>query len=119
MNAIHNFVRVSLPNYFRSIPVPQDIYGFRDLSGPEILRLVAFVVLVAVVLYSLFRSLVGFGSNSNSTAKQPSADSEKPKDQVVNLTVEKDKDKVVTARDIEDLGDKAVFCRCWRSSKVS
>ncbi|KAG9341802.1 hypothetical protein JZ751_018524 [Albula glossodonta] len=35
----------------------------------------------------------------------------------VNLEVQKDNPKVVHAFDIEDLGDKAVYCRCWRSKK--
>lgn len=38
----------------------------------------------------------------------------KPK---VNLDIQKDNPKVVHAFDIEDLGDKAVYCRCWRSKK--
>ncbi|XP_072533026.1 CDGSH iron-sulfur domain-containing protein 1 [Salminus brasiliensis] len=38
----------------------------------------------------------------------------KPK---VNLDFQKDNPKVVHAFDIEDLGDKAVYCRCWRSKK--
>ncbi|XP_063047785.1 CDGSH iron-sulfur domain-containing protein 1 [Engraulis encrasicolus] len=38
----------------------------------------------------------------------------KPK---VNLELQKDNPKVVHAFDIEDLGDKAVYCRCWRSKK--
>ncbi|CAG2116526.1 unnamed protein product [Medioppia subpectinata] len=35
----------------------------------------------------------------------------------VNLCLHKGKDKVVDSLDIEDLGDKSVFCRCWRSKK--
>ncbi|KAK1166401.1 CDGSH iron-sulfur domain-containing protein 1-like [Acipenser oxyrinchus oxyrinchus] len=35
----------------------------------------------------------------------------------VNLEIQKDNPKVVHAFDIEDLGDKAVYCRCWRSKK--
>ncbi|KAL4640100.1 CDGSH iron-sulfur domain-containing protein 1 [Arapaima gigas] len=35
----------------------------------------------------------------------------------VNLDLQKDNPKVVHAFDIEDLGDKAVYCRCWRSKK--
>uniref|UniRef100_A0A673G6F6 CDGSH iron sulfur domain 1 n=1 Tax=Sinocyclocheilus rhinocerous TaxID=307959 RepID=A0A673G6F6_9TELE len=38
----------------------------------------------------------------------------KPK---VNLDLQKDNPKVVHAFDIEDLGDEAVYCRCWRSKK--
>lgn len=36
----------------------------------------------------------------------------------VNQSIEKDKAKVVHAFDIEDLGDKEAFCRCWRSKAV-
>ncbi|XP_043912408.1 CDGSH iron-sulfur domain-containing protein 1 [Protopterus annectens] len=35
----------------------------------------------------------------------------------VNLDIQKDNPKVVHAFDIEDLGEKAVYCRCWRSKK--
>lgn len=40
------------------------------------------------------------------------------KKDIVNPSIQKDKDKVASAVDIEDLGEKGVFCRCWRSSKV-
>ncbi|XP_073404350.1 CDGSH iron-sulfur domain-containing protein 1 [Dendrobates tinctorius] len=36
---------------------------------------------------------------------------------MVNQDVQKDNPKVVHAFDMEDLGDKAVYCRCWRSKK--
>uniref|UniRef100_A0A2R5LJZ6 Putative salivary secreted peptide n=1 Tax=Ornithodoros turicata TaxID=34597 RepID=A0A2R5LJZ6_9ACAR len=36
---------------------------------------------------------------------------------VVNPSVDKGNPKIVTSVDIEDLGNKAVFCRCWRSKK--
>lgn len=35
----------------------------------------------------------------------------------VNLCIKKECEKVVDAVDIEDLGDKACFCRCWKSKK--
>jgi len=35
----------------------------------------------------------------------------------VNPGVDKSNSKVVHNVDIEDIGDKAVFCRCWRSKK--
>ncbi|KAM6442285.1 LOW QUALITY PROTEIN: CDGSH iron-sulfur domain-containing protein 1 [Liasis olivaceus] len=34
---------------------------------------------------------------------------------MVNLHIQKDNPKVVHAFDMEDLGEKAVYCRCWRS----
>lgn len=36
----------------------------------------------------------------------------------VNSTVKLDSAKVVDTVNIEDLGDNAVFCRCWKSKKV-
>ncbi|XP_053548207.1 CDGSH iron-sulfur domain-containing protein 1 [Bombina bombina] len=36
---------------------------------------------------------------------------------LVNFEIQKDNPKVVHAFDMEDLGDKAVYCRCWRSKK--
>ncbi|KAM8924121.1 CDGSH iron-sulfur domain-containing protein 1 [Pelodytes ibericus] len=36
---------------------------------------------------------------------------------LVNIGIQKDNPKVVHAFDMEDLGDKAVYCRCWRSKK--
>ena len=35
----------------------------------------------------------------------------------VNASIKKDCDKVVDTVEIEDLGDKTAFCRCWKSSK--
>lgn len=35
----------------------------------------------------------------------------------VNLNINKDNPKVVDTFDVEDLGKKSVFCRCWRSKK--
>jgi len=36
----------------------------------------------------------------------------------VNFDVKKDTPKVVDTVDIEEVGEKQVFCRCWRSKKV-
>nr|CAG4637520.1 EOG090X0JRY [Ceriodaphnia reticulata] len=38
------------------------------------------------------------------------------KGHLVNLTFKKGDSKVVDTLDIEDIGDKKVFCRCWRSA---
>uniref|UniRef100_A0A3P8VIB1 Zgc:110843 n=1 Tax=Cynoglossus semilaevis TaxID=244447 RepID=A0A3P8VIB1_CYNSE len=36
----------------------------------------------------------------------------------VNTCVSKDSPKVVHSFDMEDIGTKAVYCRCWKSKKV-
>lgn len=35
----------------------------------------------------------------------------------INPGIKKESPKVVDNIDVEDLGNKAVFCRCWRSKK--
>jgi len=37
---------------------------------------------------------------------------------VVNPDIQKENAKVVDSFDVEDIGEKAAFCRCWRSKKV-
>lgn len=39
----------------------------------------------------------------------------KPKNHV-NHKISKQEAKVVNSVDIEDIGDKAAFCRCWKSN---
>ena len=41
------------------------------------------------------------------------------KNSQINLEIKKDSKIVVDSVDIEDLGDKVAYCRCWRSKKVS
>ena len=38
---------------------------------------------------------------------------------VVNLEINKENPKLVDTVDVEDIAGKAVYCRCWRSKKVS
>lgn len=40
------------------------------------------------------------------------------KESKVNTCVQKDSPKVVHSFDMEDIGTKAVYCRCWKSKKV-
>lgn len=48
---------------------------------------------------------------SNAKDKNTSAKSH------INTKVKKDEPKVVDNFDVEDLGNKSVFCRCWKSKK--
>ncbi|XP_029465635.1 CDGSH iron-sulfur domain-containing protein 1 [Rhinatrema bivittatum] len=74
------------------------------LFGVRVEWLVAISVTAgaAAVGYLAYRSYICKGKRSKS---------------LVNLQIQKDNPKVVHAFDIEDLGDKAVYCRCWRSQK--
>lgn len=37
---------------------------------------------------------------------------------MVNTSISKDSPKVVHSFDMEEIGTKAVYCRCWKSKKV-
>ncbi|XP_076459579.1 CDGSH iron-sulfur domain-containing protein 2 homolog B-like [Babylonia areolata] len=102
METISTLVRVSLPNYLQNVPIPNSIGGFAKLSSQEWLSLVPFVGTVSIIVYV---TVLAF--------KPPP----KPKDTPVNLKVQKESPKVVNMVDIEDLGDKISYCRCWRSKK--
>jgi len=70
------------------------------MEGAEWLRLVPLIgTLGAVIVLTVAQLRKGQGSGK------------------VNQSIEKDKAKVVNMYDIEDLGDKVSFCRCWRSKK--
>ncbi|KAL8600628.1 hypothetical protein ACOMHN_030284 [Nucella lapillus] len=102
METISTLVRISLPNYLKNVPIPSSIGGLAKLSSQEWLSLVPFVGTVSLLVYV---TVLAF-------KPQP-----KPKDTEVNLKIQKESSKVVNMVDIEDLGDKISYCRCWRSKK--
>ena len=104
MEAISRVIRIQLPNYLRSLPIPSTFGGFLKLSGSEWVQLVPIVVTTSVVVYLVISALI---------PSKPKKDED-----WVNKTHQKEKEKVADAFQIEDLGDKTVCCRCWKSKKV-
>ncbi|XP_007253678.1 CDGSH iron-sulfur domain-containing protein 1 isoform X1 [Astyanax mexicanus] len=76
------------------------VSGFR-VSKDHLIIVVPVAVTAAVGTFLLTRY---FSTQSCSKGK-------------VNLEHNKDSAKVVHSFDIEDIGKKAVYCRCWRSKK--
>ena len=112
MEAISRAIKVQLPNYLRSLPIPSTFGGFLKLSGKEWGQLAPLLVTVSLVLYLVISSLKR--STSKPAAKKPDQD-------WINKTQQKDKEKVADTIQIEDLAEKAAyhaFCRCWKSKKV-
>lgn len=70
-------------------------------------------------------AVVGFGvyqgyrclTKSGGCCGNPSACGSKCGKTKVNQSILKDQEKVVDTVNIEDIGDKKVFCRCWKSKK--
>ena len=113
MDVVHHFFTKQLPRYFLDLPLPRTFAGFLELSGKEwldLLPLIGFVTLLLMMIIGQF-----FESKPAPEKKSES----KSKDTVVNPSIDKEKEKIATSCDIEDLGKKTVFCRCWRSKKVS
>ncbi|KDO18864.1 hypothetical protein SPRG_15693 [Saprolegnia parasitica CBS 223.65] len=108
MEAVRHALKIRLPKYLKSLPIPSNVAGFAKLTTEEWMILAPFLVTVAVLLYSLVASLGGSGSKKASPAR-------------INKSVSLEKDKVVDTCDIEDMFQKGslkcVLCRCWKSKK--
>ncbi|KAL5017816.1 hypothetical protein ScPMuIL_003538 [Solemya velum] len=102
MEVTSHLIRVSLPQYLKSLPIPSSITGFASLSGEDWLSLIPFVGTVSLLVYVTVQAF----------RPQP-----KKLDSPVNLKIQKENQKVVNMVDIEDLGNKVSYCRCWRSKK--
>ncbi|EDV27872.1 CDGSH iron-sulfur domain-containing protein 2-like protein [Trichoplax sp. H2] len=111
MEAIAKLIKVQLPNYLQKLPVPSSLSGFAELSPSDAIAVVfPFAVVSWLIGYSTYKFF------------QPKAvelpPSPKAKDtNCVNKCIDKTCKKVVHTVDIEDVGEKLVFCRCWRSKK--
>lgn len=74
-------------------------------AGGEWLSLVPFVGTVSLITYVTVKAF---------QPKPP--ENKKP---AVNLKIQKETAKVVNIIDVEDIGEKVSYCRCWRSKRVS
>jgi len=104
MDVISYLVRRSIPDYLSSVPVPRSVSGFTELSGKDWLHLASFTALVGTTSYVLAKPYY-----------------EKfflpPPEHRFNKEYRLDLEKVYDIVDVEDLGEKTAFCRCWRSKQ--
>ncbi|XP_065177008.1 CDGSH iron-sulfur domain-containing protein 2-like [Sycon ciliatum] len=110
MEAVKFFFQTQLPAYLKALPIPSTVAGFADLSGNEWIQLLPVIGFCVLLVYLFLANLLEIGRGG---ARE---ESDKPVP-AVNLSIDKEKDKVATSVDIEDLDDKTVYCRCWRSKK--
>ena len=107
MEALYHYFKVQLPGYLKSLPLPKSFSGFTSLTRSQWLHLLPFFIFVFIFLYLLVSPFL-----------KPLLQGKKPRPHV-NKKIKKDEKKVVNTFDIEDIGDKKAFCRCWKSSKAS
>ncbi|XP_043284725.1 CDGSH iron-sulfur domain-containing protein 2 homolog [Venturia canescens] len=101
MEPISHLVKVSIPNYLSGLPIPNSIGGWFRLGVKDWLSLIPPSALLAGVGYMSYLSFCPHG--------RP------PPKNIVNPKIKKESAKVVDTIDVEDITEKAVFCRCWRS----
>ncbi|CAB1337507.1 unnamed protein product [Coregonus sp. 'balchen'] len=92
-----------LPTLPMSTPVVIESHGFQ-ISKDQLTVLVPVAVAAALGGFLVSRYFSGRGCGSSKKSQ-------------VNPCVCKDSAKVVHSFDMEDIGSKAVYCRCWRSKK--
>ncbi|XP_018322497.1 CDGSH iron-sulfur domain-containing protein 2 homolog [Agrilus planipennis] len=93
-------VKEALPNYLTSLPIPDTIGGWFHLGFKDWLALIPPTAFVAGLSYMGYRAFC------------PEAVKHRTR---VNHIIHRSNPKVVDTVDVEDITDKAVFCRCWKS----
>ncbi|EEB16152.1 zinc finger protein CDGSH domain-containing protein, putative [Pediculus humanus corporis] len=97
METVSVFFKQSIPHYFEKLPIPDSFGGWFRLSFKDWLSLVPLGAAIGGVSYVSYRALF-------------------PKIKV-NPSLHKDNPKHVDVVEVENMGDNAALCRCWRSSK--
>ncbi|EEZ97533.1 CDGSH iron-sulfur domain-containing protein 2 homolog [Tribolium castaneum] len=101
MQPVAHLVKVSLPDYLSNLPIPDSIGGWFRLGFRDWLALVPPTAAMAGLTYISYRAFCPHG--------RP------PASALINKSVLKSNPKVVDTVDIEDISEKAAFCRCWKS----
>lgn len=57
MQPVHNLIRVSLPAYFESLPIPESVGGWFSLGAGEWMRLLPFGIAVTGLSYLTLKGL--------------------------------------------------------------
>lgn len=104
MDAVQHYFHTQLPDYLRSLPLPDTVQGYAELSQEEMLRLAPLVVFIFSMLLLVLMQLCG---GSRKSTKTP-----------INHTIKKDKPKVVDEIKAPKEGKAVAYCRCWKSKKV-
>jgi len=117
MQAVSHLVKDVLPSYLHDLPIPDSILGWFHLGIRDWLRLVPFGVTVGGLSYLTIQGLANspvVGPILKEKLEHIPGFCSKTR---VNNSHKLESAKVVDSIDIEDMGDKGVFCRCWKSKK--
>ncbi|EDV90754.1 CDGSH iron-sulfur domain-containing protein 2 homolog [Drosophila grimshawi] len=102
MEPISHLVKSSLPNYLSSLPVPDSLGGWFKLSFKDWLALIPPTAVLAGLGYTAYLAFCPAAQCSAKSAR-------------CNNHIRKHEAKVVDMIDVEDIAEKAAFCRCWKT----
>lgn len=108
METLYYCIKVQLPGYLESLPLPKSFGGFATLTSSQWLQLLPFFIFNFIFLCILLSPIL-FATLSKRKKFSRSR---------VNEMIKMNKEKIVDTFDIEDIGDKKSFCRCWKSLTV-
>ncbi|EDW16215.1 CDGSH iron-sulfur domain-containing protein 2 homolog [Drosophila mojavensis] len=102
MQSLSHAVKTSLPNYLSSLPVPDSVGGWFKLSFKDWLALIPPTAVVVGIGYISYQALCPAAQRKSCSGR-------------CNDNIRKHEAKVVDMIDIENIADKAAFCRCWKT----
>ncbi|XP_055315601.1 CDGSH iron-sulfur domain-containing protein 2 homolog [Sitodiplosis mosellana] len=102
MEALSTLVKVTFPNYLSNLPIPDSFGGWFKLGFRDWLSLIPPTAAVAGLGYVSYLAFCPEARKSTKVAR-------------VNKLIRLEDAKVADFVDIEDIAEKAAFCRCWKS----
>ncbi|XP_017088680.1 CDGSH iron-sulfur domain-containing protein 2 homolog [Drosophila bipectinata] len=105
MEPLSQLVKSTLPNYLSNLPIPDSFGGWFKLSFKDWLALIPPTVVVAGIGYTGYLAFCPAAQARCSAVKSGRC----------NNQIRKHEPKVVDTIDVEDIAEKAAFCRCWKS----
>ena len=95
MEVFNIYITQQLPQYLSSLPIPETLDGYFELSGEEWLQIAPlFSLIFSLILLISIQFFVGAPSSA-----------------VLNTEGHE-------AKEVRKLQKKTAFCRCWQSKKV-
>jgi len=101
MQPLAHLVKVTIPDYLANLPIPDTFGGWFRLGFKDWLSLIPPAALGAGLGYTFYRAFC--------PKARPAVSGR------TNHTIQLSNPKIVDSIDVEDIAEKAVLCRCWKS----
>ncbi|XP_014103497.1 CDGSH iron-sulfur domain-containing protein 2 homolog [Bactrocera oleae] len=103
MQGVSSLVKTTIPDYLSNLPIPDSFTGWFKLSFKDWLALIPPTAVVAGLGYVSYLAFCPAARKGCSGSGR------------CNQSIRKSEAKVVDMIDIENIAEKAAFCRCWKT----